>query len=35
MKKQLKYIIRRTIILYIPSTMIFAGMFVIGFFAAY
>lgn len=35
MKKQLKYKIRRTIFLYIPSTMFFAGIFIMGFFAAY
>ncbi len=35
MRKELKYKIRRTIFLYIPSTMIFATMFVAGYFAAY
>ena len=35
MRKELKYKIRRTIFLYIPSTLVFAGMFVMGFFAAY
>lgn len=35
MRKELKYKIRRTIFLYIPSTLVFAGMFVMGYFAAY
>lgn len=35
MKKELKYKIRRTIFLYIPSIMIFATMFIIGYFVAY
>lgn len=35
MKKELKYKIRRTIFLYIPSTLVFAGMFVMGYFAMY
>lgn len=35
MKKEVKYKIRRTIFLYIPSTIIFAIMFIIGYFVAY
>ena len=35
MRKELKYKIRRTIFLYIPSTLIFATMFIIGYFVAY
>lgn len=35
MKNQFKYKVRRTIFLYIPSTLIFAGIFVMGYFAAY
>lgn len=30
MRKELKYKIRRTIFLYIPSTLVFAGMFVLA-----
>lgn len=39
MRKELKYKIRRlikeTLLVYIPGTMIFAGMFILGFFSAY
>lgn len=35
MKTELKYKIRRTIFLYIPGTLIFALMFVAGYFVAY
>lgn len=35
MKKELKYKIRRTIFLYIPGILIFAIMFIIGYFVAY
>ena len=35
MRKELKYKIRRTIFLYIPSTLIFSLMFITGYFAAY
>jgi hypothetical protein len=35
MKKQLKYKIRRLIFIYIPVELIFIGIFILGFFAAY
>lgn len=35
MKKQLKYRIRRLIFMYIPMIMLFAGIFMWGFFEAY
>lgn len=35
MRKELKYKIRRLIFIYIPCELIFAGMFVMGFFAMY
>jgi len=35
MKKQLKYKIRRLIFIYIPVEVLFTGMFILGFFAAY
>lgn len=35
MRKELKYKARRLVFIYIPMVMVFAGMFVWGFFSAY
>ena len=34
-KYKIKRLIKETLLVYIPGTMFFAGMFVIGFFSAY